>query len=42
MIFPDRVFGKSSVKTMEAGLAMGPIFFATWLRSSLSSDSSPR
>jgi len=25
MIFPDRVFGSSGVKTMFAGLAIGPI-----------------
>src|SRR3954469_5175691 len=29
MIFPLRVFGSSGVKTMFAGLAIGPIFFAT-------------
>ena len=36
MILPLRVFGSSGVKTMFAGLAIGPIFFATWLRSSSS------
>jgi len=36
MIFPLRVFGSSGVKTMFAGLAIAPIFLATWLRSSSS------
>ena len=36
MIFPERVFGSSGVKTMLAGFAIGPIFCATWLRSSSS------
>ena len=26
MIFPERVFGSSGVKTMFAGFAIGPIF----------------
>ena len=30
MIFPERVFGSSGVKTMFAGFAIGPIFAATW------------
>ena len=34
MILPLRVFGSSGVKTMFAGFAIGPIFFATWSRSS--------
>ncbi len=29
MILPLRVFGSSGVKTMFAGFAIGPIFFAT-------------
>ena len=29
MIFPERVFGSSGVKTMFAGFAIGPIFVAT-------------
>ena len=36
MIFPERVFGSSGVKTMLAGFAIAPIFTATWLRSSSS------
>ena len=30
MIFPDRVLGRSSVNTIDAGRAMGPITFLTW------------
>jgi hypothetical protein len=30
MIFPERVVGSSGVKTMFAGRAILPIFFATW------------
>ena len=41
MILPERVLGRSSVKTMLFGRAMGPIFSATQLRSSLISASSP-
>ena len=41
MIFPDRVFGSSGVKTMFAGFAIGPIFTATWLRSSSSRSTEP-
>ena len=41
MIFPERVFGSSGVKTMFAGFAIGPIFFATWLRSSSSLSTEP-
>src|SRR5439155_13451068 len=36
MILPLRVFGSSGVKTMFAGFAIAPIFFATWSRSSAS------
>ena len=36
MILPLRVFGSSGVKTMFAGFAIGPIFCATWFRSSSS------
>jgi hypothetical protein len=36
MILPLRVFGSSGVNTMFAGFAIGPIFCATWLRSSSS------
>src|SRR6266511_3910974 len=39
MIFPDRVFGSSSVNRTVRGLAMGPIVPATWSRSSLASSS---
>ena len=41
MIFPERVFGSSGVKTMFAGFAIGPIFTATWLRSSSSRSTDP-
>ena len=41
MIFPDRVLGRSLVKTMLRGLAMGPMVWATWSRSSTSRLSSP-
>ena len=41
MILPLRVFGSSGVKTMFAGFAIGPIFFATWLRSSSSISTEP-
>ena len=34
MILPLRVFGSSSVKTTVFGRAIGPIFSATWARSS--------
>ena len=39
MILPLRVFGSSGVNTMFAGFAIGPIFIATWLRSSSSFSS---
>jgi hypothetical protein len=41
MIFPERVFGSSGVKTMLAGFAIAPIFVATWLRSSSSISTEP-
>ena len=41
MILPLRVFGSSGVKTMFAGFAIGPIFAATWLRSSSSISTEP-
>ena len=41
MIFPERVFGSSGVKTMFAGLAIAPIFTATWFRSSSSISTEP-
>ena len=41
MILPLRVFGSSGVKTMFAGLAIGPILAATWLRSSSSFSTEP-
>ena len=41
MILPLRVFGSSGVKTMFAGFAIGPIFCATWLRSSSSISTEP-
>ena len=41
MILPLRVFGSSGVKTMFAGFAIGPIFCATWLRSSSSFSTEP-
>ena len=41
MILPLRVFGSSGVKTMFAGFAIGPIFFATWFRSSSSLSTEP-
>ena len=41
MILPDRVFGRSGVKMISSGFAIGPITFATWSRSSLSIASSP-
>ncbi len=41
MILPLRVFGSSGVKTMFAGLAIGPILCATWLRSSSSFSIDP-
>ena len=41
MILPLRVFGSSGVKTMFAGFAIGPIFSATWLRSSSSFSTEP-
>ena len=34
MILPERVFGRSSVKRIDFGLAIGPIVAATWSRSS--------
>ena len=34
MILPLRVFGSSSVNTTVLGRAIGPIFSATWARSS--------
>src|SRR5436189_179065 len=33
MIFPERVFGRSSVKRIVFGRAIGPIVLATWSRS---------
>ena len=41
MIFPERVFGSSGVKTMFAGFAIAPIFVATWFRSSSSISTDP-
>ena len=41
MILPERVFGSSGVKTMLAGLAIAPIFAATWSRSSSSISTEP-
>ncbi len=41
MILPLRVFGSSGVKTMFAGFAIGPIFLATWFRSSSSFSTEP-
>src|SRR5262249_54033660 len=41
MIFPDRVFGSSWVNTMFAGLAIGPITLATWLRRVSMSSTEP-
>jgi hypothetical protein len=41
MILPDRVFGRSGVKTMFAGAANLPIFTPTWSRSSLSISGEP-
>ena len=41
MILPERVLGRSSVKTIEWGLAIFPIILATWSRSSSATDSSP-
>jgi hypothetical protein len=41
MILPDRVLGRSPVKTIDFGLAIGPIEAATWSRSSSMSPSSP-
>ncbi len=41
MILPERVLGSSGVKTMFAGFAIGPIFCATWLRSSSSVSTEP-
>ena len=35
MILPERVFGRSGVKMIWSGFAIGPITFATWSRSSL-------
>ena len=34
MILPERVFGSSGTIMIDRGFAMGPISFATWLRSS--------
>jgi hypothetical protein len=36
MMFPERVFGKAGVKWMSSGLAMAPITWPTWSRSSFS------
>ena len=41
MIFPERVFGSSGVKTMLAGFAIAPILWATWLRSTSSISTEP-
>src|SRR5262249_19876663 len=41
LLLPLRVVGRSGVKTIFAGFAMGPIFFATWLRSSSSFSTEP-
>ena len=41
MIFPERVFGSSGVKTTFAGFAIAPIFCATWSRSSSSIATEP-
>src|SRR5262249_34332541 len=39
MILPDRVFGSSSVKSTDFGLAIGPMSWATWSRNSSTSAS---
>ena len=39
MIFPERVFGSSSVKRTDFGFAIGPISSATWSRNSSTSSS---
>ena len=41
MIFPERVFGSSGVKTTFAGFAIGPIFCETWSRSTSSISTDP-
>ena len=41
MIFPERVFGSSGVKTMFAGFAIGPILCETCSRSSSSISTEP-
>jgi hypothetical protein len=39
MILPDRVLGSSETTRIDFGLAIGPISFETWLRSSVISSS---
>ncbi len=39
MILPERVFGRSSVKRIDFGFAIGPIVWPTWSRSSSTSSS---
>ena len=39
MILPERVLGRESAHWMASGVAMGPISFRTWVRSSLISAS---
>ena len=41
MILPLRVFGSSGVKTMLAGLAIGPIFLPTWSRARRAAPACP-
>ena len=39
MILPERVFGRSSVNRTVFGLAIGPMVWPTWSRSSATSSS---
>ena len=39
MILPERVLGRSAAKMMSSGLAMAPIFLATWSFNSAMSTS---
>ena len=39
MILPERVFGRSSVNRIFFGLAIGPMVWPTWSRSSATSAS---
>jgi hypothetical protein len=41
MILPDRVLGSSGTTMIDRGLAMAPISFATWLRSSATTSAPP-